>query len=60
MVKVLVPVPINKDVTEDDKYLSPFNPAVPEDAEVPLEPLDADVPDVPEVPVEPEVPDVAS
>ena len=59
-VKLFAPVPINKDVADVVKYLSPSCPAVPElpeDADVPLLPDDADVPDVP---VEPDVPAVAS
>jgi len=55
MVKVLVPVPINNDVTEDDKYLSPFNPAVPE---VPAGPIEPDVPEEAEVPAVPSAADV--
>ena len=55
-VKLIDPVPIVKDVTEDVKYLSPSRPAVPEDADVPavpavpVNPLDAEVPELALVP----------
>jgi len=57
-VKLFDPVPINKDVTEDVKYLSPSCPAVPLEALVPLVPAVPVRPDVPAVPVNPDVPDV--
>ena len=55
-VKLFDPAPINKEVVELVKYLSPSRPAVPEDADVPavpavpVNPLDAEVPELALVP----------